>query len=59
MMREMNARFEAIDKRFETLEKANQQRFEAIEKRFDFIKWLITIGFSFLAFLITLFNFLK
>jgi hypothetical protein len=48
LLREMNARFEAIDKRF-----------EAIDKRFNFIQWLIVVGFSFLAILITLFGFLK
>ncbi len=50
--------FEAIEKRFEAMEKANQQRFEALEKRLSFLQWFIGIGFIFLAFLITLFNFL-
>ncbi len=54
-----------MDKRFETIEKANQQRFEAIDKRFEtidkrlnFLQWLISIGFTFLAVLITTVNFL-
>ena len=113
LLREMNARFEAIDKRFEAMEKANQQRFEAIDKRFEamekanqqrfeamekrfealhremnarfeamekanqqrfeamekrfqnlekrlsFLQWFMGIGFGFLAFLITLINFLR
>ncbi len=70
MLREMNARFEAmekanqqrfeaIEKRFEAMEKANQQRFEAIEKRLSFLQWFMGIGFGFLAFLITLINFLR
>ena len=65
LIREMNARFEAMEKRFEAMEKANQQRFEAInkhleamEKRFTFLQWFIGIGFTFLAFLITILNFL-
>jgi hypothetical protein len=45
---EMNTRFEAMDKRF-----------EAMDKRFNFMQWLIVVGFSFLAILITLFGFLK
>ena len=58
-------RFEAIEKRFETMEKANQQRFEAIDKRFEavekrlsFLQWFMGAGFTFLAFLITLINFI-
>ncbi len=76
ILREMNARFEAAEKRFEAMEKANQQRFEAtekrleameranqqrfelLEKRLSFIQWFMGIGFTFLAFLITLFNLL-
>ena len=68
--------FEAIEKRFETMEKANQQRFEAmekahqqrfeamekrfeaLEKRLSFLQWFMGIGFTFLALLITLLNFL-
>ncbi len=66
LLREMNARFEAMDKRFEAMEKANQQRFEAMEKRFEaldkrlsFLQWFMGVGFGFLAFLITLINFLR
>ena len=77
LIREMNARFEAMEKRFETIERANQERFEAIEranqqrfeaiekrfeameKRFSFLQWFMGIGFTFLALLITLLNFLR
>ena len=34
-------------------------RFESIEKRFSFLQWFIGIGFTFLAFLITLLNFMR
>ena len=47
LLREMNVRFEAVDKRF-----------EAIEKRMGFMQWFMGFGFSFLAILITLINFL-
>jgi len=51
----MNARFEAMNARFEAMDK----RFESLERRFNFMQWLIVVGFSFLAILITLFGFLK
>ena len=58
-------RFELIEKHFESIEKANQQRFEAIDKRFEavekrlsFLQWFMGAGFTFLAFLITLINFI-
>jgi len=47
-----------IDKRFEALQKEMNTRFEAIEKRFIFMQWFTGFGFGFLAFLITLINFL-
>jgi len=56
---EMNARFETIDNRFEALQREMNARFEALERRFNFMQWLIVVGFSFLAILITLFGFLK
>ncbi len=35
MLEFMNARFEAQDKRFETLQQSMDKRFEAIDKRFE------------------------
>jgi tetrahydromethanopterin S-methyltransferase subunit G len=47
----INHRFEEIDKRFEAMEKANiarfeaiNQRFESLEKRLSFMQWLIGGG---------------
>jgi hypothetical protein len=37
----MNARFEAVDKRFESLQREMNTRFEAMDKRFSAIQWMI------------------
>ncbi len=58
MLREMNARFEAMDKRFETLQREMDKRFEAMEKRLNFMQWFMGAGFAFLTILVTLFRFL-
>ncbi len=72
LQREMNARFEAMDKRFEAMEKrfealqremnarfeAMDKRFEAVERRLTFTQWMMGVGFTFIAFLITLAQFL-
>ena len=53
LQREMDKRFEAMqiqmDKRFEAVDK----RFDAVDRRFTSLQWLIGIGFTMLAFLIT------
>jgi hypothetical protein len=53
--KESDIKFEAINARFEAL----ITRFEALDKRLTFLQWLIGIGFTFLAGLITLLNFFK
>jgi hypothetical protein len=59
LYKEMNVKFEALYKetnaRFEILVKG----LEALEKKFNFLQWLIAIGFSFIACLITIVNFIK
>ena len=63
------ARFEAMEKRFEALQREMNARFEAlqremnarfvsVERRLTFTQWMMGIGFTFLALLITLSNFL-
>jgi hypothetical protein len=47
----MEARFEAIEARFES-------RFEEIDKRFTHMQWTIGLGFTLLAALMGVFNFL-
>jgi hypothetical protein len=47
-----------IDKCFEALQKEMNTHFEVIGKRFTFMQWFTGFGFGFLAFLITLINFL-
>ncbi len=68
----MDKRFEAMDKRFEAMEKrfealqremnarfeAMDKRFEAVERRLTFTQWMMGVGFTFIAFLITLAQFL-
>jgi len=55
MQKEMNARFEGVNARFEGV----NARFEAIEKRFTALQWMIGVGFTLLAIMMTLSNFIK
>jgi hypothetical protein len=64
--KESDARFEAINSRFEAvlaeqraLREEMNARFEALDKRLSFLQWLIGIGIAFLGGLITLLNFFK
>jgi len=66
LQKDMDRKFEIMSQRFEALERETQARFEAINKRFEvlerrlnFMQWLITVGFSFLALIITIINFTK
>jgi len=70
IQKEMNTRFEAMNVRFETLQremntrfetmqKEMNTRFEAVEKRFSSLQWMIGIGFTLLAIMMTLSNFIK
>jgi chaperonin cofactor prefoldin len=70
LQKEMNTRFEAINVRFETLQKEMNTRFEAVhkemnarfeavEKRFNAVQWMIGVGFTLLAIMMTLSNFIK
>ena len=66
LQKDMDRKFEIMNQRFEALEREMQARFEAINKRFEvlerrlnFMQWLITVGFSFLALIITIINFTK
>ncbi len=59
-------RFDAMDKRFEALQRemnvsfeAVDKRFEAVEKRLNFMQWFMGIGFTFIVVIMSLFNFLK
>jgi len=56
---EMNLRFEAQRKESDVKFEAINARFEALDKRLTFLQWLIGIGFAFLGGLITLLNFIK
>ncbi len=51
LQREMNARFEALQREMNA-------RFEAVERRLTFTQWMMGIGFTFIAMLITLSQFL-
>jgi predicted RNase H-like nuclease (RuvC/YqgF family) len=51
----MDKRFESMDKRFESMDK----RFESMEKRFSSLQWLIGIGISLIAVLMTVYEFIR
>jgi len=59
MQKEMNARFEAMQKEINARFEAVNTRFEAIEKRFSSLQWMIGVGFTLLAIMMTLSNFIK
>ena len=59
LQKEMNTRFEAMNVRFEAMQKEMNARFEAVEKRFTAVQWMIGIGFTLLAIMMTLSNFIK
>ncbi|WP_029552102.1 hypothetical protein [Thermocrinis jamiesonii] len=66
LQKDMDRKFEIMNQRLEALEREMQarfeainQRFEALERRLNFMQWLITVGFSFLALIITIINFTK
>ena len=51
----MDERFVAVDKRFESVDK----RFESVERHISFLQWIMGFSMVFIAFLITLFSYLK
>lgn len=62
----METGFKQMDERFEAMQKQMDVRFEAVDKRFEDMnqrftsqQWLIGIGFTSMALLITLFSYLK
>jgi flagellar capping protein FliD len=54
----IDARFEAVDTRFDSMESRFETRFEEIDKRFTHMQWTIGLGFTLLAMLMGVFNFL-
>jgi hypothetical protein len=66
----MNTRFEAVDKRFESVQKETNsrfdslqremdKRFDAVDKRFNQLTWLIGLMFVSLSVIMTVFKFVK
>jgi biopolymer transport protein ExbB/TolQ len=59
----MEKRFEALqremDKRFEALQREMNARFESLEKRLSFTQWLIGIGFTAVMAVIGILRYLK
>ncbi len=51
------ARFEAVDKRFDDLIHQMDKRFEAVDKRFSSVQWVMGLGFTLMACLMAVFNF--
>jgi len=68
----VDKRFEAVDKRFESVDKRFEdlihhmdkrfesvdKRFESVDKRFAMVQWLMGIGFTMLAVLMSVYKFL-
>jgi hypothetical protein len=49
----MEARFESVDERFKSID----SRFDTMERRFSSLQWTMGLGFTLLAALMGLFNF--
>jgi chaperonin cofactor prefoldin len=69
MQKQMDERFTAMDKRFEALQKQMDERFEAVQKqmderftavdkRFSSMQWVMGIGFTVLALLMSVYQYL-
>ncbi|MFW6344564.1 MAG: hypothetical protein ACOC2B_07455 [Sediminispirochaetaceae bacterium] len=54
----MDKRFEANDKRLEAMQHETDKRFDSIDRRFTHMFRFMTLGFTILAMLLTVFNFL-
>jgi len=54
----MDKRFESMDKRFEDLIHYIDKRFDSMDKRFSSMQWMIGLGFTLIAALMAVFNFL-
>jgi replicative DNA helicase len=58
----MEKRFEALqhqmDKRFEAMQKQMDERFTAVDKRFSSMQWVMGIGFTVLALLMSVYQYL-
>ncbi|AFG38382.1 hypothetical protein [Spirochaeta africana] len=54
---QMDLRFEQVDKRFEEMLHYMDKRFEAFDKRFVILQWVMGLGFTAIAGLMTLFNY--
>ncbi len=73
MQQSIAARFEQVDKRFEQIDKRFEEmqqsiaarfeqvdkRFEQIDKRFAMLQWFMGLGFTVLATLMSLYNFVR
>jgi hypothetical protein len=59
LQKEMNTRFEALQKEMNARFEGVNARFEAVEKRFTALQWMIGVGFTLLAIIMTLSNFIK
>ncbi len=54
MLQYMDKRFDQVDKRFEDMLHYMDKRFDQVEKRFNSMQWMIGIGFSAIAVLMTI-----
>jgi chromosome segregation ATPase len=58
MQASMNARFEAVDKRFEDMQTSMNARFEDVNRRFTMMFSFMTVGFTVMAILMSVYQFL-
>jgi len=42
----MNARFEALQREIDTRFQATEKRFESLEKRLNLLQWVVVLGFT-------------
>ena len=58
LVKMMDKRFEAVDKRFEDMQKSMDKRFEDVNKRFTMMFTFMNIGFGLIILLTILFKFI-
>lgn len=58
VQKQMDDRFGAVDQRFESIQQQMDRRFNAVDKKFSMMFTFMSLGFTMLAVLFTVFNFL-
>jgi hypothetical protein len=53
----MNSRFEAVDKRFEDLQRSMDKRFESVDKRISMVQWMLAGATVLITVLMSIYTF--